>query len=97
MTKTKLVLGSVLLLLVLSLVLTACGGAQAPDTSADVDGKALTEERCTVCHGITNVENANKSAEGWTSNVERMIGKGAKLNDVEKAAVIAYLTEAYPE
>ena len=95
MIKTRIVLGSTLLLLIAGLILTACGGAQ--DAPADLDGKALAEERCSKCHGFDRVEAAKKSADGWTSNVERMIGKGAELNDVEKAAVIAYLTEAYPE
>jgi cytochrome c5 len=81
--------------LVLGLVLAACGAADEPP--ADLDGKALVEERCTQCHGLQNVTGAKKSRDGWQSNVERMIGKGAQLNDAEKAAVIDYLAEAYPE
>jgi hypothetical protein len=86
-----------LLLLVLGLVLAACGGAQEPAAGSDLDGKALVEERCTECHNLQTVTSAKKSRDGWTSNVERMIGKGARLNDAEKAAVIDYLAEAYPE
>ena len=48
MTKTRIVLGSTVLLLVLGLILAACGGAQ--ESGADLDGKALAEERCTQCH-----------------------------------------------
>jgi hypothetical protein len=33
--------------------------------------------------------------ESWTATVDRMIGKGAKLNDAEKDAVITYLAETY--
>ena len=95
MTKTRIVLGSTVLLLVLGLVLSACGGAKEP--AADLDGKALAEERCTVCHNLQTVTSAKKSRDGWQSTVERMIGKGATLNDAEKAAVVDYLTEAYPE
>ena len=95
MTRTRIVLGSTVLLLLLGLVLTACGGAEEP--ASDLDGKALVEERCTQCHNLQTVTSAKKSADGWQSNVERMIGKGAQLNDVEKAAVIDYLSEAYPE
>lgn len=95
MTKTQVVLGSMALLLVLGLVLAACGGAKDP--ASDLDGKALAEERCTVCHNLQTVTSASKSGDAWKSTVERMIGKGAQLNDAEKAAVIDHLTEAYPE
>jgi cytochrome c5 len=81
--------------LVLGLVLAACGGGEEP--AADLDGKALVEERCTVCHNLQTITGAKKSRDGWQSNVERMIDKGAQLNDAEKAAVIDYLAEAYPE
>ena len=100
MTRTRLVVGSVVLLLVLGLVLAACGGAEEPASDAGdetLDGKALVEERCTLCHGLETVTGAKKSPDGWASNVERMIGKGAKLNAAEKGAVIEYLAEAYPE
>jgi hypothetical protein len=83
-------------LLVLVLVLAACAGEKQP-VAEDLDGKALVEERCTVCHDLQRVESASKSREGWQSNVERMIDTGAQLNDAEKDAVIEYLTEAYPE
>jgi hypothetical protein len=102
MTRTRIVLGSTILLLVLGLVLVACGSAQeAPASGGEVDteldGKALVEERCTECHNLQTVTSARKSREGWQSNVERMIGKGARLNDAEKAVVIDYLAETYPE
>jgi hypothetical protein len=99
MTKTRLLIGSAVLLLVLGTVLSACGGAKEPapgEAPADLDGKALIEERCTVCHNLQTVTSASKSREGWVSNVERMIGKGAQLNDAEKEAVVDYLAEAYP-
>ena len=97
MTKTRILLGSMLLLVLLGTVLAACSGAQEPAAGSDLDGKALVEERCTQCHNLQTVTGTAKSRDGWQSTVERMIGKGAKLNDAEKAAVIDYLSEAYPE
>jgi hypothetical protein len=97
MTNTRLLVGSIVLLLVLGLFLTACGAKETEPGAADLDGKALTEERCTSCHGLQTITSANKSRDGWQSTVERMIGKGAQLTDAEKAAVIDYLAEAYPE
>ena len=97
MTKTRIPLATTLLLLVLGLLLTACAGGKEPAAGSDLDGKALVEERCTLCHNLQTVTAAKKSADAWQSTVERMIGKGAQLNDAEKAAVIDYLSEAYPE
>jgi len=84
------------LLTVLGLVLAACGGAQDP-AGSNLDGKALTEERCTQCHDLQRVQAAKKSADGWKTTVDRMIRNGAQLNNAEKTAVIDHLTEAYPE
>ena len=95
MIKTRMVLGSMVLLIVLGLLLAACGGAQDPAT--DLDGQALAQERCSQCHAYERVSSAQKSAAEWESTVERMIGLGAQLNETEKAAVIGYLSEAYPE
>ena len=95
MTRMRLVLGSFVLLLVLVMVLAACGGAQEP--AANVDGEALVQERCTVCHSLSTISGAGKSRDGWQSTVERMIGKGAQLVDAEKTAVIDHLAAAYPE
>ena len=95
MTRTRWVVGSFVLLLVLGLVLAACGGAQEP--AANLDGKVLVQERCTVCHPLSNVTGAAKSRDGWQSTVERMIGHGAQLTDAEKTAVIDHLAAAYPQ
>lgn len=78
------------------LALAACsGGGDAPSPATNVDAKALVEDRCTKCHGLSNVTNATKTQEQWSSTVERMVQKGATLNGDEQAAVIAYLAETY--
>ncbi len=75
--------------------------SQAPATQeqesvATLDGKALTQERCSVCHDLGRVESAQKTSDEWQSTVERMVSKGAKLDAAEQAAVVQYLAEAYP-
>lgn len=101
--KTRLLIGSLVVIFVLGLVLAACGGAEepAPGTEGEqpgaLDGQALVEERCSQCHNLQTVTSANKSRDAWQSTVERMIEKGARLNEAEKEAVIDYLAEAYPE
>jgi hypothetical protein len=99
MNKTRIVFGSILLLVVLSLGLAACGAQDPPPSggSASLDGKTLVEERCTECHSLSTVTGAAKSRAAWQSTVDRMIGHGARLNNAEKEAVINYLSEAYPQ
>ena len=94
---------SILALLVGSLA--GCGqsgGGQAPAEEekpaappASVDGETLVQERCTKCHGLERVTGVQKEREGWEQTVDRMIAKGAELDESEKAAVIEYLAEAY--
>jgi cytochrome c5 len=66
-----------------------------PAASTSLDGAALVQERCTVCHGIERIQAATKTKDEWTSTVNRMIGKGANLNADVKTAVINYLAETY--
>jgi mono/diheme cytochrome c family protein len=71
--------------------------AAAPTTAAALDGNALVDERCTVCHTRDRID--NKRAAGldqaqWGEIVDEMIGKGAQLNDEERAAVIEYLASS---
>jgi cytochrome c5 len=60
-----------------------------------LDGNALVDERCTVCHSRERIDQAVKDEAGWTETVDRMIGHGAQLSDEERAAVIQYLVETH--
>ena len=96
-----------LLVLLLGSLLAACGGAkektvvptteQEEATPAALDGKSLLEEQCTKCHDLGRVERARKTEEEWKTTVERMVGKGAQLNEAEREVVIQYLAETYPK
>ena len=94
MSKVPYILALTVLLAVL---IAACGNtSQETDSAGVLDGKALAEERCSTCHPYSRVESATKTPEEWKSNVERMVEKGAKLDEAEQAAVIEYLSEAFP-
>ncbi len=60
-----------------------------------VDGKALMNERCTVCHSTDRIQAAKKDKAGWQATVTRMKGKGAILNDAETQALIDFLAATY--
>ena len=96
---------SILLLVLLAgAFLAACGASQLPATASAVsqpaatklDGQTLLQERCTVCHDLNRVTSAQKTADQWTTTIERMVGKGAQLNAQEKQTLIDYLGQTYP-
>ena len=105
--RTLAILTTMLLVLLLGSLLAACGGAkdktavpateQEEATPAALEGKTLLQERCTQCHDLGRVERAKKAKEEWKATMERMVGKGAKLNQTEQALVIQYLAETYPQ
>jgi len=68
------------------------GAEEAHDMGAALDGNALIDERCTVCHSRERIDQAQKSPEEWAATVDRMIGYGAQLTPEERQAVIDYLT-----
>jgi len=92
-----------ILIVVLALVIAACAptATQTPavgDTTTNdslAEGKAIVEAKCVQCHTLDRVTSATKSEADWTKSVDRMIGKGLKLDAAEKQAVIAYLSETY--
>ncbi len=94
----------IILTLLLSVFISACGGPTADDppvqdggtvSGITLDGKTLLEERCIACHTLDRVESASKSAAGWGLNVREMVGKGAELNASEQEVLIDYLSITY--
>jgi mono/diheme cytochrome c family protein len=64
---------------------------------AEAPGKVLLETRCTTCHDIGRVRKEKAARAGWEKIVDRMVGKGAKLDDAEREAVVEYLAATYGE
>jgi cytochrome c5 len=73
------------------------GAEEAHDMGAALDGNALIDERCTVCHSRERIDQAQKSPEEWAATVDRMIGYGAQLTPEERQAVLDYLSAAGAE
>ncbi len=69
-------------------LLIACG-----DESG---GKQLVTDRCLTCHSISPIEKGGKSADQWRVTVERMVLRGADLDDTEQELLIQYLANTYP-
>ncbi|RQD74853.1 MAG: hypothetical protein D5S03_09535 [Desulfonatronospira sp. MSAO_Bac3] len=54
-------------------------------------GEELVSQKCSTCHGLSRVQDADKSLEEWDSTVDRMISYGAGISQDEKQAVVEYL------
>ena len=67
---------------------------QAADIkAADSDGKALFENRCSMCHPIDKPLSTSKTGEEWRQTVMRMKGRaGDRISDEEAEIIIKYLT-----
>ena len=101
--RTTSLIGVLLLVLLVGAFLAACGASQPPAASTGsqppvttLDGQALLQERCTVCHNLDRVTSAHKTADQWKTTVERMVGKGAQLDAQEQQTLIDYLAQTYP-
>ncbi len=84
----------------IAVVLWGCAGGLNPKNTEkveaafakyeDSDGKAIFREKCAKCHNYKLPE--TKTAEKWPGIMDRMARK-AKLNDDQKAAVVAFVTK----
>lgn len=92
------ILGSLIVLsVVAATALTGCGDASEapPAEPGGGDGETLLDERCTECHALDRVRQAEKDREGWESTVARMVNLGARLDEGERTVLIDYLVDTY--
>jgi quinohemoprotein amine dehydrogenase alpha subunit-like protein len=90
----------VLLTVLMGALIVACASTEPtsePGAPGTTDAQALVKERCAVHHDLARVTQATKTSDEWGQTVKRMVSKGANLSDGEQAAVIEYLSEAYPK
>ncbi len=64
----------------------------APAVSPAVEGKALFELKCSVCHGLDRATSRTETKEKWTEIVKTMQGKKADwITDADAAKVVEFL------
>lgn len=64
---------------------------QLPAVTGAIDVEVLILEKLNGCHTIARALGASKTREQWEVTLDRMIGKGAKINEEEKQIIIDYL------
>lgn len=88
-----------LIVFIISIIFTtACASnspAPTPTPTVTVDGSALVQKRCSVCHALTFVERSKHTAADWKLIVKMMVARGAKLNSDEETMVIDFLVANY--
>jgi hypothetical protein len=95
MNKNKFFLASLLIMVLLTgILLTACGSSTT-SSSAPLDGQALLQQRCTVCHDISGLSQLHGNSQQWKGLVDQMISRGAKLNSQEEQKLVDYLAQTY--
>jgi len=66
--------------------------APAPAAAPAADGKALFEQKCSVCHGLDRATARAESKEKWAEIIKAMQGKKADwISDVDAAMILGYL------
>jgi len=76
-------------------VVSLLGFAGSAVAAPAIDAAKLLDERCSVCHKADRPKAAKKSMADWDKTVARMIGKGAKLSEPEKKALVEHLAKNY--
>jgi hypothetical protein len=95
MNKNKFFLASLLIMVLLTgILLTACGSSTT-SSPAPLDGQALLQQRCTVCHDISGLSQLHGNSQQWKGLVDQMISRGAKLNSQEEQKLVDYLAQTY--
>jgi len=59
-------------------------------------GRRLTENVCTTCHGMQAETASGKTPEAWKATVEAMVGMGAEATDDEVKIITDYLSHTFP-
>ena len=91
-----------LALLIMTVFETACssGASSTAPTSTPasmtvLDGAALVQQRCSMCHPITFIEKSRHTAADWKLIADMMISRGAQLTPSEETIVVNYLSANY--
>ncbi|MFZ4855492.1 MAG: hypothetical protein ACOYL3_03770 [Desulfuromonadaceae bacterium] len=80
----------VLVLAIAAVAMAGCAGKLGKGEP----GYDLVNSKCGHCH-FTGVKKAHATKEEWDKTVTKMIGKGAALNEAEKATVVDFLVKYY--
>jgi mono/diheme cytochrome c family protein len=74
----------------------AAPAAAAPAAGGAADGKALFEQKCSVCHGLDRATVRAETREKWASIIKDMQAKKADwISDADAAKILDYLVKEH--
>jgi cytochrome c5 len=59
------------------------------------DGAGTARARCLTCHGADLISQQRLSRDGWTREVDKMIGWGAVVESADRIGLVDYLTRHF--
>jgi competence protein ComEA len=62
----------------------------------DLPGKDLTLKVCSGCHEPERAASLHQDKDGWDGTMSAMAGRGMNISDDDYAAVLKYLSTAFP-
>lgn len=79
--------------LLLLILIAACAQQTTLETSTpDQDTRTLIVDRCSECHSVDLVFEADYTTEAeWSDVIDEMVDRGADVNQEEKEEMIDYL------
>src|SRR5512135_3640351 len=97
--RMSLIINMVLVIVMAGTFLSSCSSSSSAksNTSSSTSassasaGQALMQERCSLCHSLSRVTSAHKTADEWKATVDRMILRGAPLSAQEEQTLVEYL------
>ena len=70
--------------------------APAPAVSAVEEGKALFEQKCSVCHGLDRATARTETKERWMAVIKEMQAKKADwITDADAAKILEYISSTH--
>jgi len=70
-------------------------GAEAANSLAEGNGKALVNTSCVGCHSLETSLRRGRSREEWVKTVHDMVSRGAQILPADAETIIQYLAEHY--
>jgi len=83
---------------ILPAVASLCSAVTAGDDAKalpDGPGKEIVVKACIDCHGAANFRKLRLTGDEWWEKVADMVDRGAKANEPEQTAIVAYLAKNF--
>jgi cytochrome c5 len=61
----------------------------------NMDGQALLQQRCSVCHAVSPITRLQGTASQWKMVVDVMVSYGARLTPDEEQTLVNYLAQNF--